>query len=104
MPHIIVMHSVQNQIDVKPLLQRLHDSLTAFDSIKISTTKAYDIPVGGIIVGNGSADEESIYRCACTRGAVSKSVHPWRKTCTILLAILSMGKISKARSRLKFMN
>ena len=44
--------ALKTKIDVKGL----HDLFTAFDSIKISTTKAYDIPVGGIIVGNGSAD------------------------------------------------
>ena len=53
MPHIIVRHSVDENLDIPSLLRRLHEGLASYPSVKAEQTKTYAIPLTHYIVGRG---------------------------------------------------
>lgn len=54
MPHIIVRHSVDANLDIKSLLHDLHESLISHASVKPEQTKTYAVPLAHYIAGRGA--------------------------------------------------
>lgn len=58
MPHIIVEHSDNLSIEIKPLLSTLHDALAQDPSVEKARIKTRSIPLATCVVGeDDSADE-----------------------------------------------
>jgi 5-carboxymethyl-2-hydroxymuconate isomerase len=81
MPHIIVMHSME--LDVDKLCRLLHDALSIHESVQKIQTKTFSTPIHNVIVADGSKSEDMLHillrmkasRDAQTKNKIAQSIH-----------------------------
>ena len=61
MPHILVMHSLGENLHPQELLPALHERLCNFESVKPTTVKTYELPIQTCVVGVESDPADMIH-------------------------------------------
>lgn len=61
MPHIIVMHTQTEALDVPVLLNGLHESLAAQDTVNKAQIKTYNLPIMHCVVSDETRPDHMIH-------------------------------------------